>query len=79
MSKPSIDFNVKSIERIKHTGKDEVIRFDGNLYLRVRASSKTRVFRSSNNGKQKFITILARSPTLAPQKLLGDNYLLILN
>ncbi len=65
MSKASIEFNVKSIERIKHTGKDEVIRFDGNLYLRVRASSKTWVFRSSNNGKQRFITI-GKFPDISP-------------
>ncbi len=49
MSKTSIEFNVKSIERIKHTGKDEVIRFDGNLYLRVRASSKTWVVNQHPN------------------------------
>ncbi len=65
MSKSTTELNVKSIERIKHTGKDEVIRFDGNLYLRVRASSKTWVFRSSNNGKQKFITI-GRFPEVSP-------------
>jgi hypothetical protein len=66
-----IDMDTRELERLKYSGRDVEVGFGNGLYIRLRASSKTWVFRTKVSGKMRVKT-LGKFPAvsiLAAQKL----------
>jgi hypothetical protein len=66
-----IDMNTRELERLKYLGRDAGVSFGNRLYMRLRASLKTWVFRTKVSGKMRVKT-LGKFPAvsiLAAQKL----------
>ncbi len=66
MSEKAFDLStVKGVQKIHHDGKDKDYQAGNGLMLRVRASSKTWIYRDRKDGKTKVITI-GRFPEVGP-------------
>ncbi len=48
-----IDMNTRELVRLKYSGRDAEVGFGNGLYIRLRASSKTWVFRTKVSGKMR--------------------------
>jgi hypothetical protein len=52
-----IDMDTRELERLKYSGRDVEVGFGNGLYIRLRASSKTWVFRTKVSGKMRVKTL----------------------